>query len=216
MTINISTQFVPTHFFARYAQWEHHVKVGHEDKEVAFDFPYINLGAGVINLARCQQVEEFLLNSKAEWFMNIDCDETWDENSISRLLDTDSDIVSAVVHSKQAPHTPNFYYWDAENGEFVDWDKEIPYETFEVDAVGFGFIGIRRPVLEVLWHKYGATLFDRPRFNKWNNIFMGEDVSFCYKAGETGYKIHVNPEIKVYHLGYQEVGRDNYLKEIMR
>jgi len=214
LNVNISTQFIPTAFFARYVQHAHHHLHGLEDANIKFDFPHINLGAGVINLARVQQVEQFLDSAKAEWFVNIDCDQTWEKDGISKLIDTDEDIISGVVHAKQVPHTPNFYYWDEKNGKFIDWDQEIPSSNFEVDAVGFGFVGIRRPVLEALYHKYGATLFDRQRLNKWNNIFFGEDVAFCYKAIESGYRIVVNPNIKVYHLGYHEIGKEEYYKEM--
>jgi len=215
-TFNISTQFVPTHFFGRYAQWQYHVSVGVEDADIQFDFPFLNLGAGVINLARCQQAEEFLKNSKAEWFVNIDVDEVWGKNAISDLINTGGDIISAAVHAKQYPHTPNFYYWNEEESLFKDWTGIIPDKPFEVDAVGFGFIAVRREVMLALWNIHNAKLFDSPKNNKWNNIKMGEDVAFCYKAGELGYKIVVNPNITVNHLSYVEIGRDDYNRNILQ
>lgn len=208
VSVNISTQFIPVPFHARWTQWMWGNHQGTEDADVQFDWPFINLGAGIIGMARLQQVQHFLQESKAEWFVNIDCDETWEHDGISKLLNTDSDVISAVVHSKVAPYEPCFFTWDGQ--EFKNGKGHIPGQEFAVDAVGFGFIGIRRPVLEVLYQKYDRNLFERPRYNKWNNIYLGEDVTFCYKAAEMGYKISVNPNIDVGHLAYTPITRKDY------
>jgi len=205
---NISTITVPTPFFARMTQHTYQYMLGVEDTDLKFEVPFINLGGGIINIARAQQVEHFIEDSTAEWFFNVDCDETWGPNGISTLIETGGDILSAPVFLKHAPFLPNFFHWDGKNLEVPT--GPIPDEPFEVDAVGFGFIAIHRPVLEVLWHVHRDSLFRSPKRHKWGDILLGEDVAFSYYAKQQGFSITVNPSIEVKHLTYTEVGRQQF------
>jgi hypothetical protein len=78
----------------------------------------------------------------------------------------------------------------------------------EVDWVGLGFMCIKREVLEVLAatsDKYctqdGRTVVAFHQSLFWNGLFLGEDVYFRRKAREAGFKIMMDPSVRLGHLG---------------
>ncbi len=94
--------------------------------------------------------------------------------------------------------------WDEEyfktHGTFQFLDEQSikgDGKLIEVDYTGFGFILIKRHVHESitypwfrpLWHEIGPC-----------RDFSSEDASFCKLLKEKGFKIHVDPKIRVGHL----------------
>lgn len=77
----------------------------------------------------------------------------------------------------------------------IPWD--YPDKLSEVDVCGAGFLGISQRVIHSL---------DRPftRFINQNSGKMcGEDMAFCIKAKDAGFKIWCDPEIKLGHIKTQ-------------
>jgi hypothetical protein len=72
-------------------------------------------------------------------------------------------------------------------------------EPVEVGGVGFGFVAMKAGVFEDLprpWFLIAKVQWDPNRDLKVN---MGEDYSWCELAKSCGYKIWVDPSIKVRH-----------------
>ena len=63
-------------------------------------------------------------------------------------------------------------------------------------VIGMGFTAINKQVLKGL----GERPFDRMVLN---SRLYGEDLSFCHRAREAGFKIMCDPEIQVGHLRSQ-------------
>ena len=60
--------------------------------------------------------------------------------------------------------------------------------VIDVDAVGFGFVLIRKPVIDAL---------ERPFTTK---TAKGEDIAFCENAKAAGFSVKVNTAAKVGHI----------------
>lgn len=215
LSVNISTETCPTKFFCRFAQMTYSHLLGVEENEIQFEFPYIQVGNSIVDIARLRQLEHFINNSEAEWFINIDCDELWSKDAITKLVKNDADIVSAPVHYKNPPYTPNFFLYDRGLNQVMPVLEYINDKPFEVDGVGFGFIAIKRDAALQLYHHYGEKLFKSPRYNSWGNHVLGEDLSFCYRAKQLGLKIVVDPQVSVAHLSYSPIGRDDYHRALI-
>jgi hypothetical protein len=68
----------------------------------------------------------------------------------------------------------------------------------EVDAIGTGFLGVNANVIE--------NMPDNPfSYLKEGEIIHGEDISFCHRVREKGYKIWCDSEIKVGHIRPQVI-----------
>lgn len=79
-------------------------------------------------------------------------------------------------------------------------DLEKKTENFQVDYTGFGFICIKKGVMESLQYP-----FFKPRMHEFNfnetivRDYSSEDVSWCLDIKDQGYQIVCNPTIKVGH-----------------
>jgi hypothetical protein len=113
--------------------------------------------------------------------------------ALRRMIAADVDIVSAAVRCKKKGWENMFWIYnkDTQRNEPVEkWNETI--KLLEVDAVGAGFLLIKRDVLKGLgppWFQV-TTLGART-----------EDSEFCERAKAKGYKIYVYTPVKCSHAG---------------
>ena len=126
------------------------------------------------------------------------------------LLFIDSDIV--FEPEDVATMEENLKYYDIVTGEYIikawDWELGIfekingSYEfakgkegIFEVEACGGAFLGISHRVIN------SDKMVKEPfSFMREGDVTHGEDVSFCQRAKEAGFKIFCDSSIKVGHI----------------
>lgn len=132
----------------------------------------------------------------------IDSDSVWQPEQIGKLLAHNKDIVAALqAWEGGAGFTCG--YWDK---SFFKKNGYMPYlkpedvkdktELMQVDYSGFGLMVIRRGVFEAMEYNWFT-----PLVTEWGNIrdFAMEDCSWCYRAREKGYKIWIDPTVRVGH-----------------
>ena len=128
-----------------------------------------------------------------EFLIFIDSDMSFSPESVSRLIKhaerEDVDIVSGLCFRKVPKYEPCFFWKTPDHTpgyyQRFDWPKEL----FEVDAVGSAFVLIKKKVFEAIpfpWYEY--------------TNFLSEDLNFCRKAKENGFKIWVDPDLRIGHL----------------
>jgi hypothetical protein len=101
---------------------------------------------------------------------------------------------------------------------YVDEEGDLEFDgpMMRANRVGTGFMLIRRNVIEDIAgrsQKYlgadgvgeVANVFE---FTMHAGKFVGEDYTFCDKAGALGYKVWVDVEICLPHLGQEEFTND--------
>lgn len=149
---------------------------------------------------------------EADYIFWLDSDMTFEPDTLDRLFKTmeekSADIVSGLYFRRNPPYKPVvFTKFDIVDDMPVKEDMvDIPDEVTEVGAVGFGCVLMKTQVC-----------FDV--MDKFMNMFapignVGEDVAFCWRAKECGYKIYLDPNIQCGHVGHYVVARDLY--EAMR
>lgn len=142
------------------------------------------IGSGAFTLGKI-----FWIDSDIEWevgdFMKL---LTSSEDIISGLYQTSPDGTVAVnrLDEKGRPKKVN-------RAEFLLDDEPV-----EVGGVGFGFVAMKSEVFEKVPRPW--FLIDRV---KWDEVDfecnVGEDYSFCNHARGVGYKIMVDPLVRVKH-----------------
>lgn len=129
----------------------------------------------------------------------IDSDIQWDLEAFKSIWQSELDVVSGVYQT-----TPDGIVAIAmDNGsglprkvnkvEFMLWD-----EPFEVWGVGFGFVAMKSGVFENIerpW--FGIDKIRWEGYDFYTNV--GEDYSWCIHARDVGYRIMVDPNVKVLH-----------------
>jgi hypothetical protein len=136
-----------------------------------------------------------------DWLWFMDDDHVFDRDTLFRLLDRNVDIVQPLVSTRKPPYRPYGYRWNGQDHESFDWSHIPNTGLMEVDAVGCGGMLIRRHVLDAIadpWFEEGHTSPEH----------LGEDLWFCKKAREAGFKIYVDTDVQIGHMGTVQVWPD--------
>ena len=133
----------------------------------------------------------------------IDSDVIFTPQQFQILLNHNKDIVSGIYMMGNGIHFATVENWDLEhfkkNGSFQFYtEKDIKNRTglIQVAYTGFGFILIKKGVFESLEYPWF-----RPIFYDIGNAhdFCSEDTAFCQLAIEKGFKIYIDPRVRVGH-----------------
>lgn len=130
----------------------------------------------------------------------IDSDIEWEFEDFYRLYTSGLNVVSGLYAldqtGKVAVGYPNEYGapTSVNSVEFLLHDRPV-----EVGGVGFGFVCMKYGVFESIprpWFLIGRVQWSPDSEMRVN---VGEDYSWCGKAQQAGYKIYVDPTVKVKH-----------------
>jgi len=69
-----------------------------------------------------------------------------------------------------------------------------PTQPFEAMAIGFGFIAVRASAYQALeqpWHRF--------EYDSSGNLASGEDIGFCDRVRQLGWRVMVEPRIEARH-----------------
>lgn len=153
----------------------------------------IRYGTGSAAANRNWLVERFLESPQFKWLLFVDADMTPPALTALHLLDRGVDVVSAICYQRMEPF----------RGAWMDMDGAAPIPRdstgiHEVACVGAACLLVRRPVLEAI----PCPWFEHPVPG------LGEDVLFCKKAIQAGWKIFVDAGICAGHMQAIPVGQD--------
>lgn len=174
-------------------------------------------GSAVIQWAR-DEVTDLFLNMDANRLFWIDSDMVWEPGDFIRLLALSKlkEVVTAAYPAKN--DQPTFY---------VNHDKSMglkrgEYGLVEIWGIGLGFTVMRRDVVEQLAGQSeqirdeasGKTMASIFRIDRENNNRRGEDMAFFHDIRQLGYKVWLDPEIDLGHVG-QKVYRGS-IRDVLK
>ena len=138
---------------------------------------------------------------KGDWLLFIDADMKFNTDALNKLLAHNLDIVGGLCFRRVPPFNPTIYK-RMEGHMKWQWQENYPKNSlFEVDATGSAFLLIKRKVFESIpypWYEYKKEL--------------SEDLLFCHKAKEAGFKIWIDSNVKIGHLGMMPIDEDYFEK----
>ncbi|MCP6720491.1 MAG: hypothetical protein KJI72_04210 [Patescibacteria group bacterium] len=142
--------------------------------------------------ARNRIVQEAMKNG-SDYIFFIDADMVFPADMLTRLLKHDVPMVNALAFRRIKPHYPCIFKWN---------EKEGCYETsaytkglLEVDATGMPAHLIHIDVFRKMkqpWYYYRDHQFS-------------SDLTFCENAKKLGYKILIDTDLKIGHIGEEIV-----------
>lgn len=144
----------------------------------------------------------------ADFVFWLDSDMVFKSDTLARMMDTlkknDLDILTGLYFRRVPPYSPVLFDKLEQNGEITEFSEfsKIPDELFEVGGCGFGCVLMKTDVFFDVQSKFGNMF--APRGNN------GEDVAFCIRARECGYKIYCDPSIVCGHVGYSVIDDQFY------
>ena len=176
---------------------------------------YIGMRYGSDGLvqARNQAVIHFLADQHADWLFWIDTDMGFPADTVDRLLAaadpaerpmvgglcfTQTEKVDDGMGGWRCHATPNVFDWanldGGEMGFAVRWDYP-PNTLVRVGGTGAACVLVHRSVFERLEEAYGRAWYDRVP-NTTTGQLLGEDLSFCLRAGTRNIPIYVHTGVR--------------------
>ena len=174
----------------------------------------------IITLARNSLVHEFLKTDCTE-LLFIDSDVIATSGDILRLMaQSGGRDITAGTYPRRS-HDKKFFtdlYWTEDDN--LEFDGSL----MRVKRIGTGFMLIQRHVIEKMAQAHPewsyknkptgermAALFD---FDIRDDQYVGEDYLFCDRATEMGFKVHVDVDISLPHIGSESFTR-NFREEVV-
>ena len=143
------------------------------------------------------------IKADVDYVFWLDSDMVFKPDTLVRMLETlkanDLDILSGLYFRRVPPYSPVLFDKIEMDGEVCDFSEfqSIPDGLFEVGACGFGCVLMKTDVFFDVQSKFGNMF--APIGN------TGEDVAFCWRARQCGYKVFCDPSVLCGHVGYSVV-----------
>lgn len=149
---------------------------------------------------------QIAIKQGCDYIFWLDSDMMFPPDALVRMFKSleHGDIVSGLYFRRVAPFTPVIYdKLDIDDtGCHYTEPKDIPDGIFEVAGCGFGCVLMPTDIMLDVIEKYGSP------FTPINGI--GEDLSFCWRARQLGFKIVCDPDIPLGHVGHHVITRELY------
>lgn len=179
-------------------------------------------GCSIITKARNNLVRNFM-NSDCTDLLFVDADVIINVEAVTRLLalSTNKDVV-AGSYPRRAADSKFFLDFYLNEKKELEFDE---HGLMRVESVATGFMLIRRHVIEHMYEAHPEwaysigdegemeiAVFD---FAIIDGQYIGEDYLFCRRAREEGFKIYLDPDISLPHIGTQEFTR-NFAEDALK
>lgn len=150
------------------------------------------------------------VSDDADLILWLDSDMVFNPDTLIRLLkdiDDGADFVTGVYYRRTEPFTPTLFKSleidENFNAEFENYEDPPQDELFEVAGCGFGCVLMKTDLIRQVYKKFGRL------FSPIGEV--GEDLSFCWRARQCGYKLLCDPTIELGHVAHTMVTKSFYL-----
>lgn len=189
-------------------------------------------GADGIGAARNTAVAQFLTEKNADWLFWVDTDMGFTPDTVDRLLaaadPVERPIVGALAFAQKqnAPdgmggwHTslvPTIYDW-VNTGQGTGFLSRPTYPVntlVRCAGTGSAAVLIHRSVLERIAEEHGPVWYDRVPNPTAGNQLIGEDLSFCLRAGALNIPVHVHTGVRTSHFKPDWLAEQDYWRNVV-
>lgn len=134
-------------------------------------------------------------NMRGDWLWILGDDHVFSQDLLIRLLAHNVDVVVPLCLKRTPPYDPVVYSRQNDQGMYVA-DNDLPeHGLHPIHAAGSAGMLVRRRVLDAI---------DKPIFQT-DGSGLNEDLVFCRKIREAGFKIWVDCDSHIGHISNLEV-----------
>jgi len=173
---------------------------------------WLNQGGSLVSMARESTIGGYDTNNiemtqpcsgdfTYDMIMWIDSDISWMPVDLFAIYNSDKEIISGC-YLMEDRHIP--IYQQPRGGMMPEQLLDNYKKPFKVAGSGFGFIGVKSGVFENIPRPWFGPVavpsFDEKTGERTEDfILVGEDLSWCTKAINSGFDIWVDPNVRVVH-----------------
>lgn len=168
-------------------------------EEVRFDVVF---ESGTLVYVARDKLASKAINEGYTHVLWLDADMVFSDAILEDLQFSGKDFVSGIYHARRKPYCSClFEHIDLKNLSRYD-KKPYPSNTFEIEGCGFGCVLIATEILNAVMKKHKTCFLPMQ--------YYGEDIAFCKRARELGYKIYGEPGVVCGHIGHDIIYPEDY------
>lgn len=162
-----------------------------------------------VSLPRNHVVRDFLDETDGDWLLLIDSDMVFPPDTIVRLLTAacaaDTKLIGALcVAVDEHGAWPTIYH--PAPGAVTRLQLDYPDDTIlQVYATGAACLMVHRDVLEAVRAAAPSTTYPWFEEREIRGRWVSEDIVFCLRVGELGFRAYVDCTLKIGHEKYGRV-----------
>jgi hypothetical protein len=205
--------------------------MGNQGRIMRGGWAAIHAGTGGLVEARNMAVEAFLKDRIGEWLYWTDTDMGFEPDTVDRLFQAadalERPIVGALCYALREYEpdgmgghktglAPTIYDWtiDGEHKGFAVRWRYSKNTLTRCSGTGSACVLIHRSVFEKIEKEFGPIWYERIR-NPTTDQLIGEDLSFCMRAGKLDIPVFVHTGVKASHAKLQWLAEENYDAQLM-
>jgi GT2 family glycosyltransferase len=164
------------------------------NKGVSVDM--LPIGLSLVYTAREEAAKTFLQGAY-DSLLFVDSDMVVPVDLLTRLIEHDKDIISALAFKRTPGYEPCIFKVcnELDAQFYLDYPKGLT----EIEGVGMACTLIKRKVFETV---------PQPWF--FPHKVLGEDLSFCVRARQSGFKIYCDTELICGHVAQETIVEAHY------
>lgn len=167
---------------------------------------YVSFQVSSLIYTSRDQLSKKAIKSGVDYILWLDSDMTFEPDTLERMLAEikPETILTGLYFRRVAPFHPVLFDKLEVKEDGCEWSdfENIPDKPFEVGGCGFGCVLM--PIEAIV----SVSLNFKQLFTPVHG--MGEDLAFCWRARQSGFKIICDPSISLGHVGHTVVNRDFY------
>lgn len=160
-----------------------------KDEHIDFDIE-INSGT-LVYLAR-ERIAKKAINEHYTHVLWLDSDMVFNEDILDDLMFCGRDFVTGIYHARRKGYASVIFKNIGKDG--VERFEEYPHEPFQIAGCGFGCCLTSVKLLSDVYLHFQTCFTPLPS--------LGEDIAFCKRAQELGYKLWCEPSVVCGHIGH--------------
>ena len=161
-----------------------------KDDGVSFE---VCIQSGTLVYVARDKLAQKAINEGFTHVLWIDADMIFRPESFDDLIETSKDFVTGIYHARRPGHM-SCIFSRCDDINHIERFTEYPKDTFEIAGCGFGFVLIKTEILRTVMIRFGTCFCPLKDF--------GEDIAFCNRAREIGFRIFGEPTVRLGHIGH--------------
>lgn len=125
----------------------------------------------------------------------LDSDMVFGQNLLDDLMMCKKQFVSCCYNGRRAGY-PSCIFKSIDLTKGVERFEEYPREPFEIEACGFGAVFMETDIIRAMYTAFPKETPFTPLPS------LGEDIAFCKRARDLGFKLYAEPNVQLGHVGH--------------
>ena len=170
-------------------------------KEDDIDFT-VHFESGTLVYVARDNIASKAINGGYTHVLWLDSDMVFTDDFLDSLMFCGKPFVAGIYQSRRKGyHSALFKNLDIDNLERFE---EYPHGTFEIAGCGFAGVLIETEILRQVMVNHGTCFLPMKMY--------GEDLAFCKRAVDMGYKIYAEPTAVMGHVGHITIYPEDHEK----